>query len=155
MFFHSVEFYVILFVSAALVIGVIAIPRGAAAVKEILVGSRLEPEGDGDDEASIEIECDNMGNVRLIRHGLSGIAMDGAVSAKVEVKGERITVYERLTRGRDAESPAGSAVFTLDFLGSQRYYLRYESEATSTAATLAFRNVAGYHAGPAQLIVNS
>lgn len=170
-FFHSTEFYIILFIAAAAIVAFAAIPHGHGAVREFLLGARLV----GDDEPvsdallpsgrighpAIEVVCRDDGEVSLIRHGLQGVDSDGAVSAKVEVNGFNVTVYERIApRQRQSNvsttsdafaEPVSTAVFTLDFLASDRYYLRYESELSSSSATLAFRNIPGYHPRPAEL----
>lgn len=170
-FFQSTEFYVILFIAAAAIVALTAIPRGRGAVREFLVGARLI----GDEEQipdatlpsgrighpAIEVACSDDGNVSLIRHGLRDMTADGAVSAKIEVNGFNITVYERIVAPRRQSNvsvssdsfvqPVSTAVFTLDFLACERYYLRYESEQSSSSATLAFRNVPGYHPRPAEL----
>lgn len=170
-FFHSTEFYVILFIAAAAIVAFAAIPRGHDAVREFLLGSQLIADDVPASEEqfpsgrivhpAIEVVCRDDGNVSLIRHGLQDMTTEGAVSAKVEVNGFNITVYERivvprqhsnvsLSSGTFAE-PASTAIFTLDFLATERYYLRYESEMSSSSATLAFRNVPGYHPRPAEL----
>lgn len=155
-FFHTTEFYIILFIVAAAVVALAALPHRSGAVREILLAADLIPAAADAlvaESPAIEVNCDERGNVILMRRGLPDIYMSGAVSAKVEVKGFDITVYERLTQARDGDYSrrADTAVFTLDFLGSERYYLRYESEVTSSAATIAFRNVAGYHPRPVSL----
>lgn len=155
-FFHTTEFYIILFIAAAAIVALAALPQKRGAVLEHLLSADLLP----DDEAarpvltpSIEVYCDERGNVTLYRHGLPGVYHSGAVSAKVEVDGFNVTVYERLTPARsgDYTRPVSTAMFTLDFLGAERYYLRYESEVTSSAATIAFRNIPGYHPRPVEL----
>ncbi len=170
-FFHSTEFYIILFIAAAAIVAFAAIPHGHGAVREFLLGGRLiaddEPVSDAllpsgrISHPAIEVVCGDDGVVSLIRHGLAGVDTDGAVSAKVEVNGFNITVYERIAQGQRHTnvsttsdrfaSPVSTAVFTLDFLASERYYLRYESELSSSSATLAFRNIPGYHPRPAEL----
>lgn len=144
-FFHTTEFYVILFLAAVAVVGFLAMPHGSEAVKEYLLGSELMESGSGE-EPSIAVDCDESGNVWLSRRGLTDFNASGAVSAKVMVKGFNITVYERVVEGRYDDEPVNTALFQLDFLASERYYLRYESESTNRSATLAFRNVGGYHA---------
>ncbi len=155
-FFHTTEFYIILFIVAAAIVAYAALPHRGGAVREVLLAADLipsDPSSPADARPAIEVYCDERGNVMLKRSGLPDIYLSGTVSAKVEVKGFNITVYERLTQARDGDYScrAGSALFTLDFLGSERYYLRYESEVTSSAATIAFRNVAGYHPRPVEL----
>lgn len=142
-FFHTTEFYVILFLAAMAIVAFMAMPHSSAPANEYLLGSDLE-RGDAGDPA-ISIDCDDRGGVWLRRFGLPDIDITGAVSAKIVVKGFNITVFERLTPGSGNDDPAASALFMLDFLARERYYLRYESEATNSSATLAFRNTPGYH----------
>lgn len=144
-FFHTTEFYIILFLAAVAIVGFLAMPHGSEAAREYLLGSELMDSG-GEDEPSIAVDCDESGNVWLRRFGLADVHASGAVSAKVVVKGFNITVYERVVEGRYDDEPADTALFQFDFLASERYYLRYESESASRTATLAFRNVPGYHA---------
>lgn len=94
----------------------------------------------------IDVDCDDSGTVWLRRTGLRCVDATGAVSAKVIVKGFNITVYERIVEGRYGDNPMDTALFELDFLAAERYWLRYESESTTSAATLSFRNTPGYHA---------
>lgn len=152
-FFQSTEFYVILFLAAMAIVAFIAIPHTSGPVSEYLIGSTLSsnvlspttlspPPG----APAISIDCDDSGAVWLRRTGLKGVDATGAVSAKVVVKGFNITVFERIVEGRYGDNPVDTALFELDFLAPERYYLRYESEATNSAATLAFRNTPGYHA---------
>jgi len=143
-FFHTTEFYVILFLAAMAIVAFVAMPRTSAPASEYLLGSELEMGEAGD--PAVSIDCDDNGCVWLRRSGLPDIDITGAVSAKIVVKGFNITVLERLTAGNGNDDPAGSALFELDFLSRERYYLRYESEATNSSATLAFRNTPGYHA---------
>ncbi len=170
-FFQSTEFYVILFIAAAAIVAFTAIPRGRGAIREFLLGAQLIADDEPISDAmlpsgrigrpAIEVVCLDDGNVSLIRHGLQGMTTDGAVSAKVEVNGFNITVYERIVAPHrqgnvnvssdSFAEPVSTAVFTIDFLASERYYLRYESELSSSSATLAFRNVPGYHPRPAEL----
>lgn len=155
-FFHTTEFYVILFLAAAAILAYIVKPHSATAASEHLIGSilsnSLENVANGvsietEVQPSISIDCDDNGCVWLRRNGISGIDASGAVSAKIVVKDTNITVYERLCEGRLGDSPIDTAIFELDFLRQeQRYWLRFESEATNSSATLSFRNTPGYHA---------
>lgn len=155
-FFHTTEFYVILFLAAAAILAYIVKPHSATAASEHLIGSILSNSLENainknpvevDSQPSISINCDDNGCVWLQRNGISGIDASGAVSAKIIVKDTNITIYERLCEGRFGDTPIDTAIFELDFLRQeQRYWLRYESEATNSFATLSFRNTPGYHA---------
>lgn len=127
-------------------------------MREFLIGSQLLSTTDHTatpNEPSIEVHCDNSGNVIITRRGLVGILTTGAVSAKVEVRGDRITILERTVTGNDISNTtfANEALFTLDFLAPQRYYIRYETD--THVATTSFRNTPGYHATPSPLNLNS
>lgn len=145
-FFHTTEFYVILFLVAMAIVAFLAKPHTAGPATELLLGASLSASGEEDTEPGICVDCDDSGNVWLRRTGIEGVDDSGAVSAKIIVKGTNITVYERLTEGRYGDSPVDTALFSLDFLAPERYYLRYESESTNRTATLSFRNIPGYHA---------
>lgn len=144
-FFQSTEFYVILFLAAMAIVAFLAKPHTAGPASEYLLGATLS--ADGGTEPAIAVDCDESGTVWLRRSGIDGVDASGAVSAKIVVKGFNITVYERITPGNYGDSPVDSALFEFDFLAAERYWLRYESEATNSAATLTFRNTPGYHAG--------
>ncbi|MDE6345328.1 MAG: hypothetical protein K2L55_01495 [Muribaculaceae bacterium] len=144
-FFHTTEFYVILFLVAMAIVAFLAKPHTAGPASEYLLGAALS--ADGGTEPAIAVDCDESGTVWLRRSGIDGVDASGAVSAKIVVKGFNITVYERITPGNYGDSPVDSALFEFDFLAAERYWLRYESEATNSSATLTFRNTPGYHAG--------
>lgn len=134
-----------MFVIAAAVMALVARPQNVGPVAEHLLAGRLSDDiSDFSDEPQIDLECRADGTVVLRRLGLTGVGIDGALSLKVEVKGFDIRIYERLTPGNDPQ-PAVAATFYLDFIGRERYHVRYESEATSTAASLWLHNVEGNH----------
>lgn len=141
-FFHTTEFYVILFVAAASVVALMVKPKNHMEATEYLIAGDLEAD---EDDARVDIDCRDDGTVILSRSGIEGVGQSGAVSVKVEVKGYDVTVYERLTLSTDTETV--TARFVLDFLAHERYYIRYESEATSTSASFSFQNEPGYHSG--------
>lgn len=143
-FFHSTEFYVILFVVAASAVALAAKPAANGPVVERLLAGALRDAESRAEVPEIEVVCGLDGDVVIYRRGLPPVV---AVSAAVEVKGFDITIRERLTASASDETVGGvEAVFVLDFLASERYHLRYESEATSAAATLTFRNTPGIDA---------
>ncbi len=144
-FFQSTEFYVILFLAAMAIVAFLAKPHTVGPASEYLLGAALS--ADDGTEPTIAVDCDESGTVWLRRSGIDGVDASGAVSAKIVVKGFNITVYERITPGNYGDSPVDSALFEFDFLAAERYWLRYESEATNSSATLTFRNTPGYHAG--------
>ncbi len=158
-FFQSTEFYVILFLVAMAIVAFLAKPHTVGPASEMLLGASLSSSGkvicndnsieiveNTESEHEIIVDCDDRGSVWLRRAGLDGMDASGAVSAKIVVKGTNITIYERVTPGRYGDNPVDTALFDMDFLSPQRYWLRYESEATNRTATLSFRNTPGYHA---------
>lgn len=110
----------------------------------------LSADGDdgSDDTPSIELLVEQDGSVTLTRHGLYGLVhASGALSLVVNVAGFDISVEERLTPGRpaaDVPEPV-EARFTLDFLGAERYHLRYYSEATGGLAVTPLHVRPGIH----------
>lgn len=145
-FFHTTEFYIILFLVAVAIVAFIAKPASPVEAMEYLLGGVLSAEGGDDGAPGISVDCDDSGCVWLRRTGITGVDITGAVSAKVVVKGTNITVYERITPGRYGDDPVDTVLFSLDMLHGDRYWLRYESESTNRTATLSFRNTPGYHA---------
>lgn len=166
--FDSIEFYVIDAVVAAAVVGLCVRPSSKSeAVTRLLAGRlsaaddiprlpvagdtpRLSAGGDdaSDDTPSIELLVEEDGSVTLTRRGLDGMVhASGALSLVVNVAGFDISVEERLTPGRpeaDVPEPA-EARFTLDFLGAERYHLRYYSEATGGLAVTPLHVRPGIH----------
>lgn len=148
-FFRSTEFLVLIFIVAAAIVAFLAIPKSHGAVRELLLPTDLLPPSTDNlmaplEQPSIEIICTDNGSVVLVRHGLEGITLNGAVSLKVEIKGFNIYINERLVEGNEWGLPAQSAMTTLDFVAPERYFMRYESPALSVSATLSFRNTPGY-----------
>ena len=146
-FYQSVEFYVIAFLVAAVIVAFsIKPPRRGAARTHLLAGELFT---DGDDEPSISLEAMDSGYVRLVRNGVTGVNTNGAVSLAVTIIGFDITIEERLVAGRDYDinaEPVRRAVFLLDFLGRERYHIRYNSDASGLFAVTTFNNRPGYKA---------
>lgn len=139
----SVEFYVIAVVIAAAVIALCIRPsRGAEARQYLLAGVLCDSTDDASSEPYIAVECLDDGNVLLRRGGLTGMTDGGAVSLAVTVAGFDIRVEERIVRTTDG-LPVNTALFTLDFLASERYHLHYNSEPTATAASMTLSNRPG------------
>lgn len=146
----SIEFYVIAAVVAAAVVGLCVRPSSKGeAVTRLLAGILSAGDDDGSDATpSIELLVEQDGSVTLTRRGLYGMVhASGAMSLVVNVAGFDISVEERLTPGRpvaDVPEPA-EAHFTLDFLGAERYHLRYYSEATGGLAVTPLHVRPGIH----------
>lgn len=132
--FQTLEFYIIVSVIAAAVIAAISLPERKGEVKLHLLAGTLFSAGDNSTadspgQGSLELVVGKDNVVTLIRHGLSGVSMAGAVSLAVKVSGFDVTIDERIVSGAPAsDDPAGQAVFTLDFLSPEWYHIRYESE---------------------------
>lgn len=137
-FYTSVEFYVIAAVAAAAVVGFCVKPSQKGEARQYLLPGTLIADGSvGEDEIRLEVTEDS--KVILTRSGLKGLVHpSGALSIVVNVAGFDITVEERLTPGvpdQDAVGP-DCAQFVLDFLGNERYHVKYISEATGRMAAM-------------------
>ncbi len=143
-FFHTTEFLILTLILAAAIVAFLAIPSGHGPVRELTLAGELLPLTPDDAEAAVRLIANDSGTVTLIRSGLVGVDASGAVSLAVTVKGFDITLEERITPGRYGGEPIGAAMFELDFVGRERYHIRYNSAPTSTAATLALNNRPGY-----------
>lgn len=144
-FFHTTEFLILTLILAAAIVAYLAIPSGHGPVRELTLGGELLPLTPDDAEPAVTLTAHDNGTVTLVRTGLIGVDASGAVSLALTVKGFDITVEERITPGRYGGEPVGAAMFTLDFLGRERYHIRYNSSQTSTAATLSLNNRSGYN----------
>ncbi|MDE6587480.1 MAG: hypothetical protein K2K40_04010 [Paramuribaculum sp.] len=155
----SIEFYVIAAVAASAVVGLCVRPSSKGeAVTRLLAGELSAatpapeeplstPKG-AEATPAIELLVEPDGSVTLTRLGLDGMVhASGALSLVVNVAGFDISIEERLTPGRPvADTPEPmSARFTLDFLGAERYHLRYYSEATGGLAVTPLHVRPGIH----------
>lgn len=149
-FLHSVEFYVIVLLVAALAVGLIAMPAGHGPVETDFCEGFLSysPAG-GDTTPRIEIECQPDGTVKIIRHGLpDGLDSSSTVALAITRKAFDLTAEERITPGSRAmlaseTTPVNTAVFILPGLAHERYHLKYNSDATSSFTALTFMNRPG------------
>ena len=122
---HSTEFYVIMAVMAAAVLGLCVRPSSKGQARSFFYPSTLLASIGG--EAAVTLRCLDDGNVELLRTGLRG-AVDsaGAVSLAVTLTGQDVTIMERITpTGTVAGEPVDAAMFVLDCLGRERYHVRY------------------------------
>lgn len=153
-FFHSVEFYVIILVIAALCVGLLAIPSGQGPVETGLADGLLShtPEGEADPAPRIEIECRDDGTVKITRYGLpQGLDTSASVALAITRKGFDISIEERITPSSrpllaSETMPANTAVFHLPVLARDRYHIRYNSDSTSSFTTLTLMNRPGLRA---------
>lgn len=142
--FNTVEFYVIAGTVAAAIVALAAVPRRQGAGVLHLVAGELSDSGlpDGETESpGIDMYVDDNRRLIITRRGLSRIADDGAASLAINAFGRELVIEERLTPGRRGTCRRDMATFILDFLGPERYHIRYNSEASGlfTAFTLPVR----------------
>lgn len=138
--YNTVEFYVIAGAAAAAVVALSALPskRGPATLH--MVGGQLSDSGSAETVTpQIDVEVDDDRRVVITRRGLAGIGDTGAASLAVNVAGFDITIDERLTPGRLPLERCDTARFTLDFLGAERYHIRYNADTQMAAFTLPVR----------------
>lgn len=127
--FNSVEFFVIAGATAAAVVALSALPsRRGVAVLHTVAGDLSDSRADTPAVPAIDVEVDANRRVIIRRTGIAGVGDTGAASLAVNVIGFDIEIEERLTRGRLPLERRDTAVFTLDFLGAERYHIRYNSE---------------------------
>ena len=145
--FSSVEIYVLLALLAASVLALCMKPsRRGEAVTYLLAGSLCHLDEDNStDKATIDFECLETGNVLLTRRGLLNLNSAGAVSLVITVIGFDVTIEERILHGKTDGEPINTALFTLEFMGAERYFIRYISESTALAASLTLNNRAEMH----------
>lgn len=138
--FHTVEFYVIAVVVAAMIVGFVARPAARGEAKQFLLAGDLSY----DDEyavPAITIEVLDSGLVVLRRHAIEDMTTSCAVSLAITIIGWDITIEERLSNGYYTDPAIDTATFYLDFLAPERYHLRYNSESTGlfTATSITIR----------------
>lgn len=139
--FTTTEFYVTVLVIAAAVIAFAAMPAQRGAVKEYLLAGKIVTV-DSETEPSISVECLQSGAVKLCRKGFQTCIPPAAVSLAITVKGFDVTINERITPGHIEGAPV-EAEFTLDFMGQDRYHIRYISDTTSRSCTMVLNNLSG------------
>lgn len=142
--FNSIEFYVIAGALAAGAVAYAALPQRRGTGRQYLLAGELSGSGDilpQSPTPAIDIEVDDRGRVHLTRTGLPQITDAGAVSLAVNVVGFDVIIQERLTYGRGWPT-VGTARFTLDFLGPERYKIRYNTDQDTGLLTAFTLNVA-------------
>ena len=138
--FNTIEFYVIAGTLAAAAVALASIPGRRGEGRQHLVGGTLGTSGNT--TPGIECHVDENRRLHLRRTGLPrGVTDRGAVSLAVNVAGFDVVIEERITFDRRGTEEVDTADFVLDFLGPERYHIRYNSEPTScfTAFTLPIR----------------
>lgn len=120
--FQSVEFYIIISLVAVVAVGWLALPSKRGPAKEFDIEGQLlagQPE-----LPSVEYCCLDNGDVALIRRGLEDCAVTGTIALKIEVRGFDVDIKERFNPGW-GEAEMSQAMFMLDFLGRERYHIKY------------------------------
>lgn len=142
-FLTSVEFYVVAAVVAAAVIGYSVSPgqRGEER-RHLLAGTLCDLGADAPSGEYVAVRCTDSGDVLLTRTGLQGITIGGAVSLVVKVRGFDVDIEERLVADPRGEE-VNAALFTLDFIGQERYNVRYTSPDIGLMAVFTLRNRPG------------
>ncbi len=149
-FLHSVEFYVIILLVAALAVGIMAMPSGHGPVETDFSEGFLSYNPDLTDlTPRIEIECLSDGTVKITRVGLPE-NLDSAATAALALtrKGFDITAEERLTPASRAllsseTIQVNTAVYLIGGLAHERYHLKFNSDSTSSFTALTFMNRPG------------
>ncbi len=126
---HSVEFYVILFTVAAMVVGLMARPADKGEAHTSFATGELSREVDT--TPRIEVRCLDNGDVELRRCGLHGITGDATVALAITRIGYDISIEERVTPGDGSGTTVERATFLIKGLAQERYHMKYNSEAYS------------------------
>lgn len=150
-FLHSVEFYVILFVVAALVVGIMALPASNGPIETDFTTAKLSdsPLAAADPSARLEVECQPDGTIKVSRFGLPDeLTSDATVAIAITRKGFDLTLEERITPGRggllDSErAQVNCATFYLVDLAHERYHIKFNSESTSSFTAFSVNNLPG------------
>lgn len=137
--FDSIEFYVIAALIAAVVIALSVKPSSRGEARQYLLGSTLCLMDDGT-QPSVKLHSLDDGAILLTRMGLKDINSMGAVSLAVEVNGFNVTIKERIVYSTATAEPIDTALFTIDFLANERYFVRYENEDLGVITTFYYRN---------------
>ena len=141
MMWHSVEFYVILFTVAAMVVGLMARPSDRGEAQTSFAEGELSREVDT--TPRIEVRCLENGDVELRRCGLRGVTADSTVALAITRIGYNISIEERVTFGAGEGTPMERATFLIKGLAQERYHLKYNSDTYSLFLATALPNRPG------------
>jgi len=139
--FNTIEFYVIAGALAAGAVAYAALPQRRGQGRQYLIAGELNGPDEAlpqADEPAIDVDVNNHGRVTITRRGLPQLTDDGAASLAINVVGFDVIIQERLTYGHGWPT-VDTARFVLDFLGHERYKIRYNTEQNAgllTAFTL-------------------
>lgn len=129
--YNTVEFYVIAGAVAAGAVAMVSLPKRCKhGVLHTLQGE-LSYSGDGA-QPGLDVWVDDNRRIHIVRRGLPNVTDMGAVSLAVNHSGFDIVIEERLTFDRRGTDPVDTAEFVIDFVGPERYHIRYNSEDTSS-----------------------
>ena len=143
MWYNSVEFYVVAGALAAAAVVAASVPKRKGAAELHLIGGSLAGSDEGAlAEPGIDVFVDDDGRVHIHRRGLKGVTDNGAASLAVNVAGFDVSIEERLTPG-NGWPMIDSADFILDFFGSERYHIKYNSEDAGVFAAFTLNVVPG------------
>lgn len=142
-FFTSVEFYVVAVIIAAAVIAYASRPASVGAIRHfVLVGNLCEFTDDDNVQPRVAVRCTDSGDVLLSRFGLENLTTSGGVSLVIDVKGFEITIEERVATAEGGEE-VNTALFNLEFMGHERYSVRYENKDMELIALFTINNWPG------------
>lgn len=109
--------------AAAAVVALCVRRPAPGAVRQYLLAGDLVAGDPGVPALSFEALDD--GGVRMVRFGVEGVTVDGAVSLAVSVKGFEVDIRERSVAGSGGGEPVSLAIFNLDFIAPERYHVVY------------------------------
>lgn len=140
----------ILFMVAALVVGIFAMPANHGPVETEFAAGKLQFDPTlADLTPRLEIECKPDFTIKITRIGFPDILhSDASVALAITRKGFDLTIEERITPGtnpllQSEITPVNTAVFYLEGLAPDRYHIKYNSEATSSFAAFSINNRPG------------
>lgn len=133
--FHSTEFYVIMAVLAAAILGLCVRPSQKGPARSFFYASTLVTTS-GEESQAVSLHCLDNGSVELIRTGLRGhVDTAGAVSLAVTVIGFDVRIMEKITpTGPQAGDPVDVAIFIMDCFAPEHYHLHYTASDGSVCA---------------------
>lgn len=141
-FFHSVEFYVILFTIASLAVGLIVKPQQRGEAETSFEVATMGANPGEDSTPRLMVKCMPNGVVMLQRCGLSDVTDSATVALAITRIGFDLTIEERVTAGVGG-TPAGCATFLIAGLAQERYHVKYNSSAYSTFVSFSLTNHPG------------
>lgn len=140
-FLHSVEFYVILFTIAALLVGLLARPSQKGPAETSFVTAMLGY--DPDPTPRVEVKCLSDGTVALRRCGLHGLTDSATVALALTRIGFDISAEERVTSGLSSGQEVNTATFLIPSLAPERYHFKYNSSPYSLFLSFSLHNRQG------------